>query len=89
MATLKVESEKATKLTEFWNKMEGFQRGSRNSAAYIFSSRAQQVIADAYAKQADGSWNIRIGVDTTNADKLVEMGYSEAVMGRGRSMLRK
>ncbi len=89
MVTLKVDSEKSAKLTEFWNKMETYQRNSRNSAAYQFSSRAQQVVANAYAKQADGSWNIRIDVDTTSADKLVAMGPTEAVFGAGRSLLRK
>lgn len=89
MATLKVETEKAEKLTEFWNKMEQYQRSGANSAAHQFSSRAQQVIASAYAKQADGSWNIRPEVDTAKADRLIVMGATEAVFGAGRSLLRK
>ena len=60
-----------------------------NQQAHIFAQRARNVVTNAYDGNAVVRWQQRPGVDTTNADKLITMGKSEAVFGRGRSLLRK
>lgn len=89
-----VSGEKAGKIGGFLDEVDKIERSaSGNSRNGIFARRAHQAVANAYEAEFDskykrtGRYKPRSGVDTTTADKLVAMGATEAVYGRGRQLL--
>ena len=81
-----VTAEKAAQVQEFVKELDRLSHGRGNSA--IFAQRARYIINAAYS-----TWGIvfAIGSDEemAKADKLMDMGITEAIYGRGRAMLRK
>ncbi len=85
-------------IEEFLSKIdEANRKASGNSKTRIFTERARNLIVAAYEKYhtsdagvpVAGEWTARKGADTTKADELVEMGFEQAIYGKGRFLLQK
>ena len=84
------ESRKSLELdaTSFIKKLDEIRSGANTR---IFAQRARQIVVNAYADR-NGVMVIRdhaTAEQVAIANKLIAMGWIEAVNGRGRSLLRK
>lgn len=80
----------AQQIQQAFDELNGIIRRARgNARSDIYARRMRDAITVAYELREAGKWLPREGASTEKADKLVAMGVTEAVYGRGRSLLEK
>jgi hypothetical protein len=78
------------KISNFLTEIDKIQqRASGNARSAIFCRRAHDAIVNVYFKNTRDEYEVRIGKSSEIADKLITMGATEAIYGRGRTLLQK
>jgi hypothetical protein len=75
-------------IKKFLAEVDKLARGRGNQRSAMFARRAYQAVVEVYEIR-NGEYEPRPGCDTAHADRLIEMGTTEAVYGRGRALLYK